>query len=546
MPRSVSYPPPQRFAWFFPRLRDRVELWPWYLRWCVKWVFCGGVLGGVVFLAGAAFYMYLARNYDPAGAGRMPERTIVYDRQGREMGRLHGQNRIVVKLRNIAPVFIDALLAREDDAFYRHGGISWRGVARALYRRAKDGAQQGASTITMQLARNSFNLTREKSFHRKFLEMAITRKLESHYSKDEILELYINRIYFGNGIYGLERACQCYFGKSARDLQLDEAAMLAAIIRGPSSFSPWTSYEKAKSGRNMVLGNMVRCGRLEAAKAAELVDKETRVQAPPGRTADSWAMDAVRADLSRFLDTDERDDGGLRVFTTLDPVLQSTVQEALAGKFPKEGGRAAAIVLENKSGATLAIVGGAHPDSSDANMALSGLGSSLEKALPQMGGEAGLPEARRWMPGEAGKRTLKELTSAVSGALAGGERARPWLIDRVEDDMGVVVFRSGVMTERTLSRKQAGGLRQVLQKGPVVEVGVRQGLVAPLAGAYSLAGEMDAWVVGGNAGVVVGIWARAENGAMPAESGRRTMVPLWVEVMRVAQRAGWRSGDWGQ
>ena len=144
----------------------------------------------------------------------MPERSMVFDARGREMGRLHGENRIVVPLAEVSPRFVAALLAREDDRFHRHGGVDLIGVARAVVRNVSDSEfTQGASTLTMQLARSSFDLS-GKTLHRKLLEVAIARRIEAKLDKDAILELYVNRTFFGTGIFGVERAAQALLWKA--------------------------------------------------------------------------------------------------------------------------------------------------------------------------------------------------------------------------------------------------------------------------------------------------------------------------------------------
>ena len=175
-----------------------------------------GLLGGAIVAAIVGIYSQMADKYDLTQLGRMPERTIVTDAQGELLGRMHGENRIVVPFNQVSPHFIKALLAREDSRFYHHGGIDYIGVARAFVRNIKDRrVVQGASTITMQLARNSYPDLNDRSFHRKLIEMLLARRIEKAWSKDQILEHYVNRIFFGTGLYGIQRASQVYFGKHA-------------------------------------------------------------------------------------------------------------------------------------------------------------------------------------------------------------------------------------------------------------------------------------------------------------------------------------------
>ncbi len=171
----------------------------------------------VVLTAVILVYGNIARGYDLDDLGRMPERSIVFDRKGREIGRLHGANRILVELDEVSPRFVKALLAREDSRFHEHGGVDFIGVARSVVRNVKaKSVREGASTITMQLARNSFDeLMLQRSLHRKLVEVMLAKRIERKYTKDEILTHYVNRIFFGSGIYGVEQASRSYFGKNA-------------------------------------------------------------------------------------------------------------------------------------------------------------------------------------------------------------------------------------------------------------------------------------------------------------------------------------------
>lgn len=366
---------------------------PWILRLPVAACLAAAVALAVT----AAVYGLLSLRYDLSELGRMPERSIVYDAAGGEIGRIHGENRVVVPLDRVSPLFLKALLAREDSRFFRHAGVDWVGVLRALMRTVKDRELvQGASTITMQLARNSYNLTRRKSLHRKLLEIAITLRIEAGRTKEEILELYVNRIFFGTGIYGVERAAQLYFGVSAADLSLDQAAMLAAIIRGPNRFSPFRHYETAVSGRNMVLDRMVVTGMLAEEEAEKAKSARTRVLPPPEGAGDSWALNAVRRRLADLLDDSDIEEGGLRIYTTIDPALQEVAEAGLATqlnrtesapgyrhetwreydrRFAKGGApepsylQGAVLLLENSTGAIRAVVGGRDPRHTSFNRA---------------------------------------------------------------------------------------------------------------------------------------------------------------------------------
>src|SRR5205809_4064990 len=204
------------------------------------------------------FYGTWAQTFDMKKVGEMPERNTVFDFDGKLYSRLAGATRLKVSLNEVSLLLIAAVLAREDARFFQRGGIDWRGILRALIRDVLSGsAKEGASSITQQLARNSLPLG-GRTISRKLLEAMVALRIERQFTKQQILELYINRIYFGTGCYGVETASQAYFGKSASKLNLPEAALLAGLIRSPNRFSPLKNPEGSRIQRNAVLDRMVR------------------------------------------------------------------------------------------------------------------------------------------------------------------------------------------------------------------------------------------------------------------------------------------------
>src|SRR5437762_6999617 len=195
----------------------------------------------IIILAGGGlsivlFYGAWAATFDMKKVGAMPERNTVFDVDGKIYSRLAGANRLRVSLDEVSPLFTDALLAREDTRFYQHPGVDWHGIFRALVRDILSGsAKEGASSITQQLARNSLPLG-GRNISRKLLEAMVAFRIEHEFTKKQILELYVNRIYFGAGCYGVETASQAYFGKNASKLNLAEAALIAGLIRSPNRF----------------------------------------------------------------------------------------------------------------------------------------------------------------------------------------------------------------------------------------------------------------------------------------------------------------------
>ena len=357
-----------------------------------------GVLVGtpLLLLVGVClFYHIRASRYPLERVAELPQRTLVLDRNGNSLGHVygHGENRIVVKVEDVSPFFVKALLAREDSRFYWHDGVDYLGVIRAVRRNMQeDRAVQGASTLTMQLARNSFGLT-EKNFDRKLVEVALTRRIEHRFSKKEILELYMNRVYFGSGLFGIERAAQGYFMKPASKLSLAESAMLAGIIRGPSRFSPFRSLEAARAQQHEVLARMRQLRMIteeerQAAESAVVVLRpEKDRQSSPG-----YVVQQVYEDLSGFLQPEQISLGGLRIHTTLDRRLQNAAERSLQShlaeiekrsNFPHPAMKpgvgesdetpylqGAVVALDNATGGILAMVGGRDFDDSSFNRAL--------------------------------------------------------------------------------------------------------------------------------------------------------------------------------
>jgi penicillin-binding protein 1A len=224
-----------------------------FLNWKLALVLVPFAIGFGVLL----FFGAWAQSFDMKKLDDMPERNTVFDVDGKIYSRLAGANRLKVPFNEVSPLFVDALLAREDTRFFEHSGVDWRGVLRALYRDiVTRSAKEGASSITQQLARNSLPLG-GRTLSRKLLEAMVAFRIEREYSKQQILEFYMNRIYFGSGCYGIETASQAYFGKDASKLNLSEAAVLAGLIRSPNRFSPLKNPKGATVQRDTVIDRML-------------------------------------------------------------------------------------------------------------------------------------------------------------------------------------------------------------------------------------------------------------------------------------------------
>ncbi len=388
--------------WPFLIINRLLAKWPGVVRIPTKgicYLACGA---SSIFILAALLYFLRSLSYDMGQVAVMPQRSIIYDRNMKELGRLHGAHRYVVDLAEVSPHFRRALLAREDKNFYDHHGVDPRGVARSIVQNIKRRAfAQGASTLTMQLARNAFRLPTRgpkwKQLDRKFLELALALRIERAYGKDEIMQHYMNLIFWGGSIHGVEAASRAYLEKSAGDLTLSEAAMLAGIIRGPNAFSPFDDVENTKKERNSTLDSMVDHGFITDLEAKSAKDEPLHIRPENRRIIEgSYAMDAIRRDIERHLDKKYIKQGGLKIITTIDKDLQEAAERHLNSKLSEierrpgyrhntrsnwqstpSGQRedpdylqGAIVAVENRTGAIRCVVGGRDADESKFNRAI--------------------------------------------------------------------------------------------------------------------------------------------------------------------------------
>src|SRR6266540_3306835 len=256
--------------------------------------------------------------------------TKIYDDNDEPMTELHVERRILVPLAQIPQSLRDAILATEDRRFYSHWGIDPIGVARAViqnYRRGR--IVEGGSTITQQLTKVLF-LTPDKSLERKLKEAVLALELERRYSKDRILEMYLNQVYFGHGSYGVEAAARTYFGKSVSELTVRESALIAGLPRAPSNYSPFDRGEAAKRRREVVLRRMVDYGALKDEEAKRLAKTDLGLIPPERRrTTGQYFVDYVQQTLEAKYGPDLVLKGGLNVYTTLNPTMQLAAEQSL-------------------------------------------------------------------------------------------------------------------------------------------------------------------------------------------------------------------------
>jgi penicillin-binding protein 1A len=345
-----------------------------------------------------AYYRNKAEGYDLAKLAELEKSTVIFDRNGEEIGSFFVmENRRPVPFHDVPLHFINALVAEEDSRFYEHHGVDYFGIVRAAIATLKERrVHQGASTITQQLARQGFGMASERTVDRKLREIFIARRIEERFNKQQILELYLNRIYFGKGFHGVNSAALGYFGKPVNQLTIDESAVLCGLIKSPNRCSPLNNMREALAARNHVLDRMRAENFLTADEHLRL--RALPIKVAPGRMqgVTGYVQAEVRSRLIKQLGYAKAGTGGYRVYTTVDAELQSAAEKSVRehlGKIetttsgyrhetpdrykvkleaflaqgrsqddkdcPKpEYLQGAVLVIDNNSGAVLAMVGG--------------------------------------------------------------------------------------------------------------------------------------------------------------------------------------------
>jgi len=210
-----------------------------------------------------------AATFDLSKLEQMESASVILDRNDKIFGQIYVENRETVPYEQLPRDLINAVVAVEDSKFYKHHGYDLFGIVRAALKNTVAGhVRQGASTITQQLARNSFSL-KERTFRRKLLEIFLAKRIEENLGKQKIMELYLNRIYYGGGLYGAEAASRGYFSKPAKDMSLAECATLAGLIKSPNRLSPWTDKNTSREARNLALGRMRDLGFIDRQRCTQ-------------------------------------------------------------------------------------------------------------------------------------------------------------------------------------------------------------------------------------------------------------------------------------
>ena len=319
---------------------------------------------------------------DLAAEKPLPLRSTIVASDGSVLARLYRQNRALVSIDDIPENLVNAVIAAEDQRFFEHGGFDLRAIARAALVNAREGTvTQGGSTITQQYVKNVYFRDPSKTFLRKAKELRLAIEVERRYSKREILERYLNTVYFGDGAYGIKAAAETFFGHGASKISLPEASLLAAVIKAPAIYNPREHPRRAMGRRNYVLTRMQVLGLIPATLARTAKDAPLGVLGDPPQitTRRPYFVEAVKREilLDRRLGRTDNDRarvlyrGGLRVETTLVPELQTAAERAVRSVLNQPGDPEAALVaIDPTTGEIVAMVGGSDWSASQVNLAL--------------------------------------------------------------------------------------------------------------------------------------------------------------------------------
>lgn len=334
------------------------------------------VIAGVIIIGAGAGFAFASFQSIPDLSGTIKDpaaSTLIYDYKGQLVTPVHAvENRIPIPLQKVPKNLQDAFIAVEDNRFYEHGGIDPRGILRAIWSNLTSGGiTEGGSTITQQLAKNAL-LTQDQSFKRKFQEWVLAYQIEQKYSKQEILSFYLNQIYFGNGAYGVQAAAYTYFGKSAEELTLAEAALLAGLPKSPNYYSPFDNMKSAKERQATVLEQLVKYGYISQNDADKAKAEELKLtpQRKENGTIAPYFVDQVLQTLIDKYGTKTVYEGGLKVYTSLDLDMQKAAEAAIGNSLPTyrtdgEGikqPQGALVAMDPATGEIRAMVGGRGDD----------------------------------------------------------------------------------------------------------------------------------------------------------------------------------------
>jgi 1A family penicillin-binding protein len=601
------------------------------------WFFTLLLFGAGSALAGMFLILYMASDLPrlPSPLSRIIEtpQTQIFASSGQVLRTLGERKSIPLNM--VSSHFIHAILAIEDHRFFEHKGINKLRTIKGLYLTLIKGRVQGASTITQQLAKNLF-FSFERTYKRKIKELLVALQMEASNTKSDILHAYINQIYFGAGAQGVEKAARTFFGKSALDLTLPEAALLAGLPKSPTSYNPFRHFDRAIERRNIVLQQMVRTGYISQEQAARATETHPVFdhQSADSRTG-SYFLDALISELVSQYGENVVYHGGIKVYTTLDVRLQSFAESAVANGLNRldqmmgltdndpEHPQAALVAVDSGSGAVKAMVGGKKYSVSEYNRAMKSRrqpGSGFKPflyyaALESLGVHPAtvmtdqpvsipIKGAADWMPGnferiyrgdmilkqalihsvntvaaqlvqQTGpaavnriaracgiKSSLKdvysialgtsgvtpyEMAAAYSVFSTLGIKHTPFMVWRVEDAFGRIVFEQIIQEKRVLDETTAYQLVDMMKS--VLDVGSGRSIRAsgferPAAGKTGTTDSYnDAWFTGFTPTLSVSVWTGFDKEKKLVDqhsngiTGGRSAAPIWAEFMSHALKS---------
>lgn len=433
-------------------------------------------------------------------------RSTIFASDGETLARLYRQNRALISLDDLPDNLIDAVLAAEDARFYEHGGFDLRSIARAaLVNLEKGEVVQGGSTITQQYVKNTYFRHPARTFRRKARELRLSLEVERRFSKDEILERYLNTLYLGQGAYGVRAAAETFFGHGAQKLSLRESALLAAVIKSPAYYDPRDHPERARARRNYVLDRMEELGTATeaGARAARRAGLGITKRPPRLTTRRPYFVEAVKREIladPRFGRNEQERaralyTGGLRIESTLDRELQNAAERAVRDVLDEPGDPSAALVaLRPRSGRIVAMVGGRNWSRSQVNLALGQAGGGsgrqpgsafkpidLATAL-----ESGIPMATAYASGPVTFTFSDGSTWPVTNSEGGGY-GKLSLDEALVHSVNGVYARLGMELgpARIIGQAELMGVRSRLPVFPSIALGAGNVSVLDMASAYA-------------------------------------------------------------
>ncbi len=454
------------------------------LIWRIIWPIA--LAGSMVLAAATLFYYSTLPEPDQLFDGRGTGSVTLMDKDSNVFAWRGEQYGGELRADDVSPHLIHAVIAVEDKRYWDHFGIDPRGIARAMRANIQAGRLvQGGSTLTQQVAKNVF-LTAERSFERKLKEVPMALALEFKYTKDEILSIYLNRVYLGAGTYGFEAAARRYFGKSARGLNPAEAAMLAGLLRAPSRYAPTAGLERSQGRANVIIRLMEEQGYLTEKQTLDALSSPARLSTAAAARAGGAFADWVMETAPSYLTEDTTED--VTIETTFDPRAQRAAENAVAAIFEskvKEGSKAqAAVVVMDHDGAVRAMVGGHGDGTAQFNRATQAkrqTGSAFKPIVYAAALESGMSpndiivdepvRIKNWSP--------RNYTGRYEGAMT--------LTEALAQSINTVAVRVSERTGQDKVRKLAAemGVTTALAPGPAIALGTSETTLIDMTGVYA-------------------------------------------------------------